>query len=136
MKQRNKTKNTLGPTGELLKYSAIGSAIAIICCVIFSLVAAYIIAKMDLPHRSITPISLAVTAFSMFIGSLISGKLLHRKGLVLGVVTAVISLALMLVAGFFIPDENSLALLPIKILVTFIPSLIGAVIGVNLRKKY
>ncbi len=136
MKQKGKTKNSLSPFGELLKYSMIGSAISIICLVIFSLIAAFVISKSDLPHRSITPISLAIIGISVFIGSLIAGKMLHKKGLALGIVVAVITLAIMLIAGFFIPNENALSLIPIKILVSVIPSLIGAVIGVNMRKKY
>lgn len=136
MKQKGKTKNSLSPMGELLKYSMIGSAISIICLVILSLIAALVISKSDLPHRSITPISIAIIGISVFIGSLIAGKMLHKKGLVLGVLSAVITLAIMLIAGFFIPNENVVSLILVKILVSVIPSLVGAVIGVNIRKRY
>ena len=136
MKQKGKTKNSLSPMGELLKYSMIGSAISIICLVILSLIAAFVISKSDLPHRSIMPISIAIIGISVFIGSLIAGKMLHKKGLVLGVLSAVITLAIMLIAGFFIPNENVVSLILVKILVSVIPSLVGAIIGGNIRKRY
>jgi putative membrane protein (TIGR04086 family) len=98
MKHKGKTRNSLSPMGELLKYSMIGSAISIICLVIFSLIAAFVISKSDLPHRLITPISIAIIGVSAFIGSLIAGRMLHKKGLVLGILTAVITFAIMLIA--------------------------------------
>jgi len=136
MKQKGKTKNSLSPFGELLKYSMIGAAISIICLVIFSLIAAFVISKSDLPHRAITPISIAIIGLATFIGSIVAGRMLYKKGLALGIAVAVLTLAIMLIAGFFIPNENAPHLIPIKILVSVIPSLIGAVIGVNIRKKY
>lgn len=136
MKHKGKTRNSLSPMGELLKYSMIGSAISIICLVIFSLIAAFVISKSDLPHRLITPISIAIIGVSAFIGSLIAGRMLHKKGLVLGILTAVITFAIMLIAGFFIPNENAIPFILVKALVSVILSLVGAVIGVNIRKRY
>lgn len=136
MLKSGKTKNTLGPTGELIKYSMIGALVSIICVIIFSLLAAFVISKASLPHRSITPISMAVIAVSTLIGSFVAGKLFHKKGLVLGVLTGVMSFFVMLIASFFTPGESEAINVVLKAVLSVIPSVIGAVIGVNMRRKY
>lgn len=136
MKKTGRVKQQLGPTAALLKNSAIGAAVGLVCCILFSLIAAFIIAQSDLPHRSIMPISMAIIGVSMLIGGFVAGKLHRRQGLVLGVIVGAMAFAVLLIAGFFIPDENIGATLPLKALLSVFPAVVAAVTGVNMRRKY
>ena len=136
MKNAGRVRNELSPSVQLLKDSGIGALIGLILCIIFSLVAAFVVSSADLPHRSVMPISIGIIGISSFIGSIISGKIHKRQGLVIGALTGAIMLAVILAAGFFVPDESAASTMLLKALVTLAPSLVGSVIGVNLRRKY
>ena len=136
MTKNGKTKNTLSPTAQLFKYGAIGAFASVICCIVFSLAAAYVIGKADLPHRTITPIALVILGASCFIGGIIAARLHYKKGLLLGITTAAITFALICIADFFLPDDSSLSLVPIKAVIILVASVLGSVIGVNVRKKW
>ena len=136
MKNAGRVRNEPSPSVQLLKDSGIGALIGLILCIIFSLVAAFVVSSADLPHRSVMPISIAIIGISSFVGSIISGKIHKRQGLVIGALTGAIMLAVILVAGFFVPDESAASTMLLKALVTLAPSLVGSVIGVNLRRKY
>ena len=136
MRKTAKVRQQLGPTAALLKNSAIGAAIGLVCCILFSLIAAFILSKSDLPHRSIMPIAMAIIGVSSFIGALISGRLHRRQGLVLGALVGAMLLLVILIAGIFVPDENIGATLLLKAVLGFVPAIVGAVLGVNIRGKY
>ena len=124
------------PAIQLLRCSAIGAAVGCLCCVLLSLLAALVLTLGDLPHGAILPGSMSIIGLSFLIGGLVAGRILHRRGLLLGACTGAIGLLLLLSAAFFVPDEQIGATLPLKALLTVLPAIIGAVIGVNLRKKY
>lgn len=136
MARTSRTKTQISPSLSLLKNAFIGAVIGLVCSVIFSLVAALIISNGGLPQRSIMPISVGIIAVSMLIGSIVAGRIHYKNALVVGLVTAVISLAVFLLAGFFVPDENIGVSLVIKAIATLVPCLVGAVIGANIPKKY
>ncbi len=134
--RRRETAVQLSPAAELLKYVVIGVGAALVLCILFSLLSALALTLADLPQKSILPISMAVIGVSAFIGSFISGKMLHKKGLVLGLLVGALLFALIFIAGIFIPDESLGSTVIGKILLCLLPSLLGAVLGVNTRAKY
>lgn len=136
MRNAGRVKNELSPTMQMLKNSGIGALVGLVLCIVFSLIAAFIVSSADLPHRSVMPISMAIIGLSSFIGSLVAGKIHKRQGLVVGAVVGVLMLLVILAAGFFVPDESVGATMLFKALATLLPALIGSVIGVNLRRKY
>lgn len=136
MRNAGRVRNELSPGMQMLSDSGIGALVGLVLCIIFSLVAALVVSVGDLPHRVVTPISMAIIGFSSFIGSLIAGKIHKRQGLLVGAVVAVLMLAVILAAGFFVPDESLSIAMLLKVVVTLVPSLVGSVIGVNLRRKY
>ncbi len=136
MRNAGRVRNELSPSMQMLRDSGIGALVGLVLCIIFSLIAALVVSVGDLPHRVVTPISMAIIGLSSFVGSLIAGKIHKRQGLLVGVLTGAIMLAVVLAAGFFVPDESAGATMLLKALATFVPSLVGAVIGVNLRRKY
>lgn len=136
MTNRGRVKNELSPMMELLRDGAIGALIGIVLCIVFSLIAALVVSSADLPHRSVMPISMGIIGLSSLIGSLVSGKIHKRQGLVLGALVGGLMLLVVLAAGFFVPDESDGAAMIYKALATFFPALVGSVIGVNLRRKY
>ena len=135
MKRRERAVQ-LSPAATLIKYVLIGVGAALLLCIVFSLLAAFALTLADLPHKSILPISMAIIGISAFIGSFIAGKMLHKKGLVLGALIGAGLFALIFAAGFFIPDESIGSTLLGKALLCLLPSLLGAVLGVNTRAKY
>ncbi len=136
MRKTGKIKNQMGPTASLIKNSAIGSAVGLICCILFSFVAAFLVSVGDLGHRSVMPIAMAIIALSSFIGAVVSARLHRRQGLLLGALVAFITFAVLMLAGIFVPDEALGANLALKALLVLIPSIVGAVLGVNIRRKY
>ena len=136
MNKAGRVKNELSPSLAFFRDCGIGAAVGLVLCIVFSLLAALVISAADLPHRSIMPIAIAIIGLSALIGSLISGKIHKRQGLLTGAVTGIMMLAVVLIAGFFVPDESIGATMILKALVTLLPSLVGSVIGVNLRRKY
>ncbi|MEE1280482.1 MAG: TIGR04086 family membrane protein [Oscillospiraceae bacterium] len=136
MRKTGRVKQQLSPTAALLKNSAIGAAVGLVCCILFSFIAAFVIAQSDLPHRSIMPIAMAIIGLSSFIGGIVAGKLHHRQGLVLGVLVGAITFAVIFISGLFVPDENIGTTLPLKAALSLLPSVVGTVLGVNMRRKY
>lgn len=136
MSKAGRVRNELSPGMQMLKNGGIGALIGLILCIVFSLIAAFVVSIGDLPHRSVMPISMAIIGISAFIGSLIAGKIHKRQGLLIGLIVGAIMLLVVLAAGFFVPDESIGADMLLKALVTLVPSLVGSVIGVNLRRKY
>ena len=134
--KRRESAVQLSPAATLIKYVLIGVGAALILCIFFSLLSAFALTLADLPHKSILPISMAIIGISAFIGSFIAGKMLHKKGLVLGALIGALLFALIFAAGFFIPDESIGSTLLGKALLCLLPSLLGAVLGVNTRSKY
>ena len=136
MRNAGRVKNEMSPSMQLMRDSGIGALVGLILCIVFSLIAAFVVSVGDLPHRSVMPISMAIIGLSSFIGSLVSGKIHKRQGLIIGALTGAVMLAVILAAGFFVPDESAGATMLLKALATLVPSLVGSVIGVNLRRKY
>ncbi len=136
MRKTGKVKQQLSPAAALFKNSVIGAAVGLVCCILFSLIAAFVIAHSDLPHRSIMPIAMVIIGLSSFIGGIVSGKLHHRQGLALGALVGAIIFVILVISGFFVPDENIGATLPLKAVLSLLPAVVGAVLGVNMRRKY
>ena len=134
--RKRETAVQLSPAAELIKYVLVGVGAALILCILFSLLSALALTLADLPQKAILPISMAVIGISAFIGSFIAGKMLHKKGLVLGALVGALLFALIFIGGLFIPDENLGSTVIGKLLLCLIPSLLGAVLGVNTRAKY
>ena len=82
------------------------------------------------------PIAMAIIGISSFIGSIVAGKLHHRQGLVLGTLVGAMIFVILFVSGFSVPDESIGATLPLKALLSLLPSIVGAVLSVNTRRKY
>ena len=136
MKNAARVRNELSPSMQMLRDSGIGAFVGLVLCIIFSFIAAFAISMGDLPHRIVTPVSMAVIALSALIGSVVSGKIHKRQGLLVGTITGAMMLLIILAAGFFVPDESAASVMIFKAIATILPSLIGSVIGVNLRRKY
>jgi len=135
MAKQTKARNHQSQTVRLLTACAIGAAIGLVCSILFSLAAAIIIDKSDLPHRSIMPISVAILALSSLIAGFASGLINRRRALVVGAVTSSIIFAVVFLASFFVPDKDAGANIFIKLAASFFPTIIGSIISVNLPRK-
>ena len=136
MRDAGRVRNELSPSVQMLRDCGIGAVVGLVLCIVFSLIAALVVSSADLPHRIVMPISMAIIGLSAFIGSIISGKIHKRQGLIVGVIVGILMLLVILAAGFFVPDDSLGATMILKAIATLLPTLIGSVIGVNLRRKY
>ena len=134
--RKRETAVQLSPAAELVKYVLVGVGAALILCIVFSLLSALALTLADLPQKAILPISMAIIGISAFIGSFIAGKMLHKKGLWLGVLVGALLFALIFVGGLFVPDESLGSTVISKLLLCLLPSIVGTVLGVNTRAKY
>lgn len=134
--KRRENAVQLSPARALIKYVLIGVGAALLLCIVFSLLSALALTLADLPQKAILPISMAIIGISAFIGSFVAGKMLHKKGLILGLLVGALLFVLVFIGGFFIPDESIGSTVIGKLLLCLIPSLLGAVLGVNTRAKY
>ena len=135
MARQTKAKNHQSHTAKLLRACAIGAAVGLICSVLFSLAAALVIDKSDLPHRSIVPISVAILAISSFVAGFVAGLLNRRQALVVGAVTSCLIFAVVFLAGFFVPDKDIGVNILVKLIAAFLPTIIASVISVNLPRR-
>ncbi len=135
MKRRERAVQ-LSPAATLIKYVLIGVGAALVLCIFFSLLAALALTLADLPHKSIFPISMAIIGISAFIGAFIAGKMHHKQGLYLGILIGALLFALIFIADLFIPDESVSNTILGRAPLCLLPSLLGAVLGVNTRAKY
>lgn len=124
------------PFLNLAVHTAVGAGVGLVCAIVFSLLFALVLNFTDLPHRSIAPVSMIIIALSFFIGAFVAGKMLHKKGLLLGMLIGIFSFALIFVVGLFVPDESIGVTDALKAVLCIVPAIIGAVLGVNTRIKY
>lgn len=122
-------------TDNLVKAGVIGAAVGLVCAVIFSLIAAAVISNADFGHRAILPVSMVILALSSFVAGIVAGAIHHRRALIVGAFVAAILTSLVLLGGFFLPDESIGASPVLKVAVTAVPALVGAVISVNIPRK-
>lgn len=113
----------------------IGTGIGAVCCLLLLLLMAAILTSLDNPLSAVQPMALAAGGIGSLLGGLFTGILGRSRGLLLGALTGVALVALLLLVGaamsLSVPFGQQLT----KALLLVICSLIGGVLGVNLRRR-
>lgn len=113
----------------------IGTGIGAVCCLLLLLLMAAILTSLDHPLEAVRPMALVAGGIGSLLGGLFAGVLGRSRGLLLGALTGVALVALLLLVGAAmlpsVPFGQQLA----KVLLMVVCSLIGGVLGVNLRRR-
>ncbi len=112
-----------------------GTGIGAACCLLLLLLMAAILTSLDNPLSAVRPMALVAGGIGSLLGGLFAGMLGRSRGLLLGALTGVALVALLLLVGaamsLTVPFWQQLT----KALLLVVFSLIGGVLGVNLRRR-
>ncbi len=108
-----------------------GAGVTFVTLALFSL----IFTSFDLGDNSVVILTLISIAISSFVSGLISAKIYNIKGLILGLVTGLLYFIILTTISLLGNTDNFTYITGLKFLLSVIPSVVGGVVGVNIRKS-
>lgn len=94
-----------------------------------------IITKIDLPKPILSVLSTISVGLGAFVASFICGKIMKARGLMIGIICGIFISIFILLIGVTVFHNPISTIGIIKLVVIIVSSLIGGVIGVNIRRK-
>lgn len=136
MKDKILKENKKEETNNIIRIIK-GCAVSICITMIMLVILSVILAKTTISEEFINPMIIIITAFSIFLGSIISTLKIERKGLINGTIIGIVYFGVMYIISSiansnFSLNFNSLILISLSIFF----GMIGGIIGVNLKKKF
>ena len=114
-----------------LSSSLIGLLVIIICLLLFS----FIMTKVDAPDGIVSTMSVIALCIGSFVGAYIASRKRRQNGLLIGIITGVITYIAILIIGIIITKTSAGMGFFSKLIIAAICGAIGGVIGVNSRQK-
>ena len=112
-----------------------GTIIAIILSITALIIFSIILTNTELKESTIKPVIIAITSFSIFIGSIISVSKIEKKGIINGALVGLIYIVFMYILSSIVNSSFGLNLSSIILIVlATIGGMIGGIIGVNIKK--
>ncbi len=112
-----------------------GTIIAIILSITALIIFSIILTNTELEESTIKPVIIAITSFSIFIGSIISVSKIEKKGIINGALVGLIYIVFMYILSSIVNSSFGLNLSSIILIVlATIGGMIGGIIGVNIKK--
>ena len=112
-----------------------GTIIAIILSITALIIFSIILTNTELKESTIKPVIIAITSFSIFIGSIISVSKIEKKGIINGALVGLIYIVFMYILSSIVNSSFALNLSSIILIVlATIGGMIGGIIGVNIKK--
>lgn len=112
-----------------------GTIIAIILSITVLIIFSIILTNTELEESTIKPVIIAITSFSIFIGSIISVSKIEKKGIINGALVGLIYIVFMYILSSIVNSSFGLNLSSIILIVlATIGGMIGGIIGVNIKK--
>ncbi len=112
-----------------------GTIIAIILSITALIIFSIILTNTELEESTIKPVIIAITSFSIFIGSIISVSKIEKKGIINGALVGLIYIVFMYILSSIVNSSFALNLSSIILIVlATIGGMIGGIIGVNIKK--
>lgn len=112
-----------------------GTIMAIILSIIALIIFSVILTNTELADSIINPIIMAITAISIFIGSIISVSKIEKKGIVNGALVGFIYILFMYIFSSIVNSNFSFNLNSILLIIlAIIAGMVGGIIGVNIKK--
>ena len=121
---------------KLLKATAIGAAAGIFICSIILILMSFVFLKTEHLPTSAAYILLQIAgAFSAFAGSYIAVRIYKEKGLIVGVLTALMIFVVIFVTGLITCTENISVMSVTKLVALLCAGSLGGIISVNKKKR-
>ncbi len=109
-----------------------GSLIITILMMLSSII---ILQTGSLPGDILSYVVLVFIGIGSLLGGYIAGRIYKKNGLIIGAVTGVISFLILFLSGISNISEGVGIMTMLKLVVTIIPSMLGAILGVNKKEK-
>lgn len=109
-----------------------GSLIITILMILSSII---ILQTGSLPGDILSYVVLVFIGIGSLLGGYIAGRIYKKNGLIIGAVTGVISFLILFLSGISNISEGVGIMTMLKLVVTIIPSMLGAILGVNKKEK-
>ncbi len=109
-----------------------GSLIITILMMLSSII---ILQTGSLPGDILSYVVLVFIGIGSLLGGYIAGRIYKKNGLIIGAVTGVISFLILFLSGISNISEGVGIMTILKLVVTIIPSMLGAILGVNKKEK-
>lgn len=109
-----------------------GSLIITILMMLSSII---ILQTGSLPGDILSYVVLVFIGIGSLFGGYIAGRIYKKNGLIIGAVTGVISFLILFLSGISNISEGVGIMTMLKLVVTIIPSMLGAILGVNKKEK-
>ena len=133
MEKKENVNKTLG-NGNIRKIF-IGTGIAFIITLISLLIISIILTFTNVSENIITVSVIVISAFSIFIGSIISATKLNKNGILNGsFVGAIYMITIYLLSSIFVSGFNMNIQAILMIVISIFAGMIGGIIGVNMHK--
>lgn len=127
------TENT--GAGRMLRPVAVSVVLGAIISVVFLLLMSLVVSSRSVPQSMIDPMAIIAMSSGAFVSGLCCARIIHKNGLMCGLICGVIFAAVVLVCSFAVP-ENSLGLgALLKTMFMLLSSMLGGVLGVNTKKR-
>lgn len=128
---KEKNEKKVSRTMNIIKGTIIAIILSITALIIFSI----ILTNTELEESTIKPVIIAITSFSIFIGSIISVSKIEKKGIINGALVGLIYILFMYILSSVVNSSFGLNLSSIILIVlATIGGMIGGIIGVNIKK--
>ena len=113
-----------------------GSIIAILFSIIALITFSIILTNTELNEDSINPVIMAITALSIFMGSIISISKIEKKGIINGAFVGLIYILFMYLLSSIVNSNFNFNLNSIiLIILSIISGMVGGIIGVNIKNN-
>ncbi len=113
-----------------------GSIIAILFSIIALITFSIILTNTELNEDSINPVIMAITALSIFMGSIISISKIEKKGIINGAFVGLIYILFMYLLSSIVNSNFNFNLNSIiLIILAIIAGMVGGIIGVNIKNN-
>lgn len=122
-------------TSKLIKPMTVGFGVGITAILFLLIIFSIVLSIRDIPQQFITPLAVIAAALGAFFAAYTSGRIIRRKGMLLGFIQGICIFVVVFLAGLSIPGEGVGGLTIIKLIALCLSGVIGSVMGVNYHKK-
>lgn len=120
---------------KLIKTIAVSSIIGLVISIFVLFLLAILMTKIDMPPAVISVISLIGLCVGAFFAGIIAGRINRKDGLLIGLLCGVTVMAILALIGITLLNSDVSMTLVIKLCVAVASSILGSVIGVNLKRR-
>jgi len=120
---------------KLIKTIGVSSFIGLIISIVVLFLLAILMTKIDMPPAIINAISLVGLCIGAFFAGIIAGRINRKDGLLIGLLCGGTISAILAFVGIALMNSDVTSTLFVKLCAAIISSIMGSIIGVNLKRR-